>query len=95
MGTVGRLSMSQTVASSEPSTKRAFAHVRQNDDGSFAIHDLEEHLRVAATLAGEYASRFGASDWRQLAGLWHDLGKYFLTFQNHIARRSEFNLWAH
>ena len=22
------------------------AHVRRNDDGSFAIHDLEEHLRA-------------------------------------------------
>jgi hypothetical protein len=22
------------------------AHVRRNDDGSFALHDLEEHLRA-------------------------------------------------
>ncbi len=22
------------------------AHVRRNDDGSFAVHDLEEHLRA-------------------------------------------------
>lgn len=24
---------------------RYLAHVRRNDDGSFAIHDLEDHLR--------------------------------------------------
>lgn len=26
--------------------KPALAHVRRNDDGSFAIHHLEEHLRA-------------------------------------------------
>jgi hypothetical protein len=25
------------------------AHVRRNDDGSFAIHDLEEHVRAVAS----------------------------------------------
>jgi hypothetical protein len=24
------------------------AHVRQDDDGSFVVHDLEEHLRAVA-----------------------------------------------
>lgn len=24
----------------------SLAHVRRNDDGSFAIHELEEHLRA-------------------------------------------------
>lgn len=27
-------------------TKHYLAHVRRNDDGSFIIHDLEEHLCV-------------------------------------------------
>lgn len=31
-------------------TKRYLAHVRQNDDGSFAIHDLEDHLRAVGDL---------------------------------------------
>ncbi len=57
------------------STKRYLAHVRQDDNGSFVIHDLEDHLRAVGDLAGEFASNFGASDWGQLAGLWHDLGK--------------------
>lgn len=29
------------------------AHVRQNDDGSFAIHEPEEHLRAASHLGIE------------------------------------------
>ena len=30
----------------EECRKPALAHVRRNDDGSFAIHELEEHLRA-------------------------------------------------
>jgi len=30
----------------EEKRKPALAHVRRNDDGSFAIHDLVEHLRA-------------------------------------------------
>jgi CRISPR-associated endonuclease/helicase Cas3 len=56
------------------------AHVRRNEDGSFEIHHLEEHLRTVGDLAGEFASTFGHSDWGQLAGLWHDLGKYSSAF---------------
>lgn len=67
----------------EQSEKRSLAHVRQNNDGSFIIHDLDAHLRGVAALSSEYASDFGASDWGQLAGLWHDLGKYSLTLQHY------------
>lgn len=52
--------------------KRYLAHVRQDDDGSFVIHDLEEHLRAVADLEGQFASTFGHADWGQLAGLSHD-----------------------
>ncbi|ULA58346.1 MAG: CRISPR-associated helicase Cas3 [Nitrospira sp.] len=79
----------------EQSDKRYLAHVRQNADGSFLIHDLEDHLHAVATLAREYASDFGASDWGQLAGLWHDLGKYSSAFQDYIARESGFEPEAH
>lgn len=65
------------------------AHVRRKEDGSFAIHELEEHLRAAGDLAGEFASSFGHSDWGRLAGLWHDLGKYSSAFQSYIASRGE------
>lgn len=30
----------------EEDRKPALAHVRRNDDGSCAIHELEEHLRA-------------------------------------------------
>lgn len=75
--------------------KRYLAHVRQHDDGSFVIHDLEEHLRAVATLSEEFASVFGCSQWGLLAGLWHDLGKYSSAFQNYIARGSGFDPEAH
>lgn len=84
----------QTVSSRAPA-QRYLAHVGQGEDGSFVIHDLEEHLRAVGDLAGEFASTFGHADWGQLAGLWHDLGKYSPVFQNYIARESGFDPEAH
>jgi hypothetical protein len=43
----------------EECLKPSLAHVRRNDDGSFAIHELEEQLCVVGNLAGEFASTFG------------------------------------
>ena len=63
-------------------TKRYLAHVRRNDDGSFAVHHLEEHLRAVGDLAADFALNFGASGWGSLAGIWHNLGKYFAAFLN-------------
>ena len=51
-----------TVIAPAPS-KGYLAHVRRNEDGSFEIHHLEEHLRAVGDLAGEFASTFGHSDW--------------------------------
>jgi hypothetical protein len=45
--------MRATTATSEPEVKQYLAHVRSDDDGSFVLHDLEEHLRAVADLAGE------------------------------------------
>lgn len=75
--------------------KQYLAHVRQNKDGSFVIHNLEEHLREVAVLAGEFASTFGHAEWGQLAGLWHDLGKYSSAFQGYIAHGSGLDPEAH
>jgi CRISPR-associated endonuclease/helicase Cas3 len=52
---------------------------RRTGDG--ATHDLEEHLRSAALLAGRFAKAWGASETAALAALWHDLGKYAAEFQ--------------
>lgn len=45
---------------------------------------LEEHLRQVAALAREFAGAFGAEQWGELAGLWHDLGKYSAAFQAYL-----------
>lgn len=51
-------------------------------------HLLEEHLRETARLAESFASSY-APGWGHLAGLWHDLGKYQIEFQNKITKDSE------
>ncbi|BBO87260.1 CRISPR-associated helicase Cas3' [Desulfosarcina ovata] len=45
---------------------------------------LEDHLRNVARLAGEFASSFGSDYWAELAGLWHDIGKYSREFQKKL-----------
>lgn len=46
-----RASNPKTVAAA--SLKQYLAHVRRNEDGSFEIHHLEEHLRAVADLGDE------------------------------------------
>lgn len=46
---------------------------------------LEDHLRQVGALAGEFAAAFGSAAWGELAGLWHDLGKYRAKFQRRLA----------
>mgnify|MGYP001557973571 CR=1 FL=1 len=75
--------------------KPAMAHVRQAGDGSFVVHDLEDHLRAVAELAARHASAMGSADWAQLAGLWHDLGKYAKEFQRRIKSVSGYDPNAH
>src|SRR6516165_8318996 len=65
-------------ASGAGSALRPIAHRRPDDN---ATHDLEEHLRSAAFLAGRFAEAWGASETAALAALWHDLGKYAAEFQ--------------
>lgn len=55
-----------------------------DDGGAPRAHELAEHLRQVAAGAAASAKRFGAADWAQLAGLWHDLGKYRPGFQRYI-----------
>ena len=60
--------------------KAAIAHVAE--DGR--VHGLEKHLRHTAQLAADFAADFGCREWGQVAGLWHDLGKYSEKFQKYI-----------
>ena len=80
---------------SSTQAKQSLAHVRKKDDGSFDIHELEEHLREVAKGAAKFAETFGSSDWGFLAGLWHDLGKYSAEFQRRIESVSGYDPEAH
>ena len=60
-----------------------WAHV-QNVDGALQHHRLDAHLRKVAALAATSAALFGAATWAELAGRWHDLGKYRAGFQRKL-----------
>ena len=80
--------------SAHDKTVRHLAHVRCDGD-TFALHDLDEHLCGVGKLAEEYAQVFGSGDWAQVAGLWHDLGKYSAEFQRRIKSVSGYDAEAH
>jgi CRISPR-associated endonuclease/helicase Cas3 len=61
--------------------------MEQRPESEFLAHEnhpLGEHLRAVALLASQFAAPFGSSDWAELAGLWHDLGKYQPDFQRRL-----------
>ncbi len=74
---------------------QAIAHVRKTGPDDYATHDLAEHLTEVAGLAREFAAAFGAEEWAELAGLWHDLGKYRPRFQRYIRQASGYDADAH
>jgi len=47
-------------------------------------HLLDEHLIAVSRLASNFANGFGAAEWAEFAGLWHDLGKYQPEFQRRL-----------
>lgn len=71
------------------------AHARKNDDGSWELHYLNDHLRDVAVLGKSYADQFGNGDWAELASLWHDLGKFLPAWQSYIRRETGYDLDAH
>lgn len=67
----------------------AIAHLRVEPDGSQSRHPLEDHLRSTAALAKAFAAPFSSQAWAELAGLWHDLGKYRPGFQRYIRQAND------
>jgi len=63
-------------------TLEPIAHVHPDDLST--AHSLEQHLSAVSRLTGYMSAAFGAKEWGELAGLWHDLGKYSLAFQQYI-----------
>lgn len=75
--------------------EQPLAHVRPLPNGKWEKHFLDEHLREVAKLASMFAEHFGSEGWANLAGLWHDLGKYSPRFQTRIKRKSGYDPEAH
>ena len=71
------------------------AHVRKDSSGKWLEHSLQEHLLAVGDLAASFAEEFGSPDWANLAGLWHDLGKYREAFQRYIKSASGYDPEAH
>ncbi len=78
-----------------PANYSRLAHVRQRPDGVWEEHELDEHLQAVSEMAGRFAKGFNASSWAELAGLWHDLGKYREKFQKYIKTVSGYDPEAH
>lgn len=49
----GCVAIKDRTVSSPAAAQRYLAHVRQSEDGSFVVHDLEEHLRAVGDLGVE------------------------------------------
>lgn len=68
------------------------AHVIKNGEtGEWnSPHELSQHLLETAKLARHFAVLFG-EDWAELAGRWHDLGKYRQRFQEYIRIQTDYD----
>jgi len=71
-----------------PHSKQPVAHLRENPDGTWGTHDLNEHLIRVAEKAASFANEFGSGDWVKTAGLLHDLGKYNPEWQEYIRKNN-------
>lgn len=70
-------------------TDKPLAHISEDGRG----HLLQDHIVGVSTRAAAMAAEFDCSEWGQLSGLWHDLGKYSDDFQKMI--RAASGLEAH
>ena len=61
-----------------------FAHTRKVEPWQ----TMEDHLDKVAGLASGFASAFDSEAWGELAGFWHDLGKYADDFQSYLRASS-------
>lgn len=55
-----------------------------HSSGTSRPHGLEDHLLSVAQLTSQSASFFHSEKWAELAGKWHDLGKYRPGFQRYV-----------
>jgi len=72
---------------SDKSNNKPLAHVRQDENGEWHEHQLDEHLRGVAAMAADFAANFGSSDWANIAGVWHGLFPSLLRQPQQPGRR--------
>ena len=74
---------------------RLIAHVKKDENGAWQCHSLISHLTRVASLAGDFAGKFGNRDWGELLGYWHDFGKFHPAWQNYLRRETGYEEDAH
>lgn len=65
-------------------TEGVFAAHTDPDAPERPVHRLDAHLKGVSEQARKFAHPFGGGEWAELAGLWHDLGKYHPEFQKYL-----------
>ncbi|MCH1940080.1 CRISPR-associated helicase Cas3' [Holdemania massiliensis] len=58
-----------------------YAHISEDKKH---MQTLRDHLQGTAVLAAQFASTFDCAQWGYTAGLLHDIGKYSVSFQDHL-----------
>lgn len=61
-----------------------YARAIKDATGALKFQALEDHLQGVASRAQRFAAAFGCEAWGELAGRWHDLGKYAPDFQRYL-----------
>jgi CRISPR-associated helicase Cas3/CRISPR-associated endonuclease Cas3-HD len=59
-----------------------YAH--SSDDSERPWQTIKDHAKNTANLAGNFASKFNASDFGYICGILHDIGKYSQSFQKKL-----------
>ncbi len=75
---------------------RKIAHVKRNNDGSWAEpHWLTDHAKGVAQLAGKFANYFSSKGWGYAVGIAHDAGKETQEWQKYLCQKSGYDVEAH
>ena len=62
---------------------RSIAHIKKLDD-DWIIQTVEDHLKGTSELASKFSKTFQSSEWGEICGILHDIGKCSDLFQKRI-----------